>query len=307
VLDPLRVWKGKDIIVDGMERHGIAEKHGLKYEVEYLEFPDREAVLVWMSKNQIAWRNTTKEQRDYHLGVYYNSKKKPLGDHKTSEGLTSEKVGEEAGVSGKTVVRAGKFATAVDAAAEQVPEVREALNQGKKITTKKLNEIAEAPTKNAAQAIAKTVLGGGEEEDKASEAVAPTGPSGPDPWDKPAPEPLPEPKKIYDSLNNLITDERMLPVFTDAEEFDAVLKLVRQAESRMKALSASFGGATLDMTIPLIQFKGLKSELQAKKPWTECKKCGRKGTIKRGDKTIECDPCLGLGFLDKYRFDVQQK
>ena len=78
VLDPLRVWKGHDIIVDGMERHGIAEKHGLKYEVEYLEFEDREAVLVWMSKNQIARRNTTKEQHDYHLGVYYNSKKKEL-------------------------------------------------------------------------------------------------------------------------------------------------------------------------------------------------------------------------------------
>ena len=77
--DPIRVWKGHNIIVDGHERYGICKKHNLPFEVLPMPFEDREAVKTWMSLHLIAGRNTTKQQFDYHLGRYYNSKKEKRG------------------------------------------------------------------------------------------------------------------------------------------------------------------------------------------------------------------------------------
>jgi len=68
VLDPIKVWaKPGDMsgftIVDGHNRYEIATELGLPFEVQALEFPDRDAVKAWMLKHQCARRNLTREQR----------------------------------------------------------------------------------------------------------------------------------------------------------------------------------------------------------------------------------------------------
>lgn len=59
--DPLVAWRGT--LIDGHNRHEICEKHGIKYQIKELEFPDREAVKLWIEENQLGRRNLTDDQR----------------------------------------------------------------------------------------------------------------------------------------------------------------------------------------------------------------------------------------------------
>jgi hypothetical protein len=53
--DPLCAWNGT--LVDGHNRHEICTRHGIAYEVEAMEFSDREEAKVWMINNQLGRRN----------------------------------------------------------------------------------------------------------------------------------------------------------------------------------------------------------------------------------------------------------
>lgn len=55
--EPLVVWRGKNILVDGHHRYEICNRHGLPFEVIEKEFDCREAVLVWIIENQLGRRN----------------------------------------------------------------------------------------------------------------------------------------------------------------------------------------------------------------------------------------------------------
>jgi hypothetical protein len=61
VLDKVKVWRRENCIVDGHHRYEIATKHGIPFEMEYLDFGDRTDVLFWMMRNQnsrrqLSWR-----------------------------------------------------------------------------------------------------------------------------------------------------------------------------------------------------------------------------------------------------------
>jgi len=53
--DPLCAWNGT--LVDGHNRHEICTRYGIAYEVEEMEFADREEAKVWMINNQLGRRN----------------------------------------------------------------------------------------------------------------------------------------------------------------------------------------------------------------------------------------------------------
>src|SRR5690349_11873055 len=55
--DPLIVWKGKNILLDGHNRLSICRRHNLPFKVEALEFLDREAAEAFILKNQLGRRN----------------------------------------------------------------------------------------------------------------------------------------------------------------------------------------------------------------------------------------------------------
>jgi len=61
--DALVIWRGYGIIVDGHNRYDICQKHGIAFRVEERDFPDRQAVKVWILKNQLARRNLTDGER----------------------------------------------------------------------------------------------------------------------------------------------------------------------------------------------------------------------------------------------------
>ena len=59
--DPLVVWG--DTLVDGHNRYKICTQNGISYQIVKRDFPDREAVILWIITNQMSRRNLTPFQR----------------------------------------------------------------------------------------------------------------------------------------------------------------------------------------------------------------------------------------------------
>jgi ParB-like chromosome segregation protein Spo0J len=59
--DPLVAWNG--VLIDGHNRYEICEANGIEFAVVEREFPDREAVKVWIIRNQCGRRNLSDSQR----------------------------------------------------------------------------------------------------------------------------------------------------------------------------------------------------------------------------------------------------
>lgn len=126
--DPLVVWQrddADDILLDGHNRYDICERLGLPYEVEHLEFNDRDEAADWIDRNQLGRRNLSKQDYKLLLGRRYNRANKGAGapqgndnracvnvDKKPTLNTTAKKLAKEHGVDEKTVRRAGKFQAA---------------------------------------------------------------------------------------------------------------------------------------------------------------------------------------------------
>ena len=61
IQDPLKVWN--DILIDGHNRYSIAQKHGLDFKVEEMNFDSRADVIDWIIKNQFGRRNISTYDR----------------------------------------------------------------------------------------------------------------------------------------------------------------------------------------------------------------------------------------------------
>ena len=79
VRDAIVVWDG--YIVDGHNRYDIITKHGITdYRIVHKNFPDIEAVKIWIKKNQIGRRNIAPFLRgEYYLEVKEWEEKRRLG------------------------------------------------------------------------------------------------------------------------------------------------------------------------------------------------------------------------------------
>ena len=61
IQDSLKTWNG--ILVDGHNRYEIAQKHGLEFRTEEMEFSGRDDVKLWIIKNQLGRRNLSTYDR----------------------------------------------------------------------------------------------------------------------------------------------------------------------------------------------------------------------------------------------------
>lgn len=59
--DALVVWG--DTLIDGHNRYEICTKHGIPFDTVEMDFPDRDAVMLWMMRNQLSRRNLNDFQR----------------------------------------------------------------------------------------------------------------------------------------------------------------------------------------------------------------------------------------------------
>ena len=133
--DPLVVWSGKGILLDGHNRYRICTELGVKYRTVEIALKNREAALDWIDRNQIGRRNLSPDAFRLLLGRIYNRTKKDKGgtganqhtkqidQSDLSATSTAATLAKQYGVSEATVKRAGKFAEKV----EQRPELQKAI------------------------------------------------------------------------------------------------------------------------------------------------------------------------------------
>ena len=57
--DPLVIWKGKNILLDGHNRYEICEECNIDFDTTKLKFDDRNEAQIWIIKNQFGRRNIT--------------------------------------------------------------------------------------------------------------------------------------------------------------------------------------------------------------------------------------------------------
>ena len=118
VMDSVKVWAGKWVIVDGHNRVRICKELGIPYPVEEIEFADIDAAKEWMEKQQLGRRNLSTfsrcemvidhepEIREEALKRMHAGKKHtvayPVEIFPQGQGKTRDIVAGMIGISGKT-------------------------------------------------------------------------------------------------------------------------------------------------------------------------------------------------------------
>lgn len=134
--EPLVLWRGHDILLDGHHRYEICQRHGIDFVVTDVELPDREAAADWIDANQLGRRNLTPDQAALLRGRRYNRLKKPRGGDRRSKGQNAplnvaSRLAGQHGVDPSTIKRDGRFAEAVAKTRAIVPDIEQKVVSGK--------------------------------------------------------------------------------------------------------------------------------------------------------------------------------
>jgi hypothetical protein len=120
--DPLTVWKGKNVVLDGHTRRMLCAGHKKQVKVREVDLADEQAAVEYILQIQRERRNLTREAMSYFRGTEYNALKRQRGGSKRGrkpKGFnqpqpTSMQVADKYGVAEKTIRRDGQFAQDID-------------------------------------------------------------------------------------------------------------------------------------------------------------------------------------------------
>jgi hypothetical protein len=124
--DKIVVWKGKDVVVDGHRRYAVCQRLGLPYEIEEVEFADKEAVKAFMDRWQKARRNlSAHEDAQITARIFERERvKEPVG--------AARRAAEEAGVSERQVYRAKEY---IDLLEKLPDDIKAVIDSGEVVAT----------------------------------------------------------------------------------------------------------------------------------------------------------------------------
>ncbi len=106
VRDPIVLWEGQDVVIDGHNRLRVAKEAGLEeVPVTYRTFETIGAVKAWMYRCQIGRRNTPEQMRAIYIGRLFEVLKAEVGASRAVE-----QIAQEEGLSERQVYRDAKFA-----------------------------------------------------------------------------------------------------------------------------------------------------------------------------------------------------
>lgn len=151
VYEPIVTWK--NVIVDGHNRWRIIQENPhIPFSTKEIEFANKWEAFAWMYKKQLGRRNLSDEQKTYLMGKRNEAEKLAHGGDRKSKsrmdlepkGRTAQRIADECGVGYGTVVRAEKFAKAVDEIESSSPEAAKAILAGDSGATQE--EIRSYPT-----------------------------------------------------------------------------------------------------------------------------------------------------------------
>lgn len=161
IRDPLILWRGYNILIDGHNRWKIYQAHSdvLPFPgVRELPFEDENAAVDWMLMNQLGRRNLNEMQIAALRGQLYKTMKKAVGAPKGNKNAekqctqngnieadepkrVSEQMANRLGIGKNTVIRSEQFLDGLDAAEAIVPGFKDEILSGQ--TKAKQADIAE--------------------------------------------------------------------------------------------------------------------------------------------------------------------
>lgn len=122
--DPLTVWAGHNILLDGHARLRLCQEHGIPFAVREIDLSDRRAAREWVWQNQAGRRNMRPAAAAYTRGVLYRSIEKRPGARTDLGGdarkWASEDVARLFGLDESTIRRDARFATDLDLIAAEL-------------------------------------------------------------------------------------------------------------------------------------------------------------------------------------------
>ena len=141
--EPLIIWAGENILLDGHNRFKICLENKIEYKVIKKEFDDENAAKNWMLMNQLGRRNLSPDNLTLLRGQLYKLGKSQgkrtdltLGQIDTKLN-TAKTLAEKTGVSEATIKRDAKFSDAVDKLKGKYdPQFKENIQAGKRENTK---------------------------------------------------------------------------------------------------------------------------------------------------------------------------
>lgn len=152
--DPLVIWRGRNILVDGHNRYEICQEHGLPYDIIERDFADRYAVIEWMCVNQLGRRNLTDAARADLRGKRYNNEKQRVGrpskitHNESIAEPTYDRIAREENVSRATIQRDAKFSEALDVLENIGVERRQITSGKRKVKQKDVITLAQTAREN---------------------------------------------------------------------------------------------------------------------------------------------------------------
>jgi hypothetical protein len=161
--DPLAIWKGTTILLDGHNRLALCTKHRIGFQVVAIDLPDRAAAQDWILANQLGRRNLSPEQIRYLRGKRYNLQKQPHGGaRKSAEAsaqkahlTTAEALAQQYHVAPTTIRRDAELAQQVDTIVENCgSEAKHTLLAHGTLTKKQIKELAQKSPEEQRQALA---------------------------------------------------------------------------------------------------------------------------------------------------------
>jgi len=153
-LDPLKVWKGHGLLIDGYSPWRPLSLLGWSYEITEIELPDRAAVRDWIWAEHYGRRSYTPETKSYVRGQRYNQAKQQRGGDRRSQRskgqcvpLIAQALAHEYQVHPKTIRRDARFARVLDYLAEVCGEAirKVVLSQSIKISRSMVEHLAKLP------------------------------------------------------------------------------------------------------------------------------------------------------------------
>lgn len=149
--EPLIIWAGENILLDGHNRFKICLENKIEYKVVKKEFDGEDAAKNWMLMNQLGRRNLSPDNLTILRGQLYGLNKRKDGGHgdQKSDGKIyhpksiAKELAEKTGVSEKTIRNDAKFSDAVDNLTRKIdPNFKKNIQAGKRENTKE--EIIQA-------------------------------------------------------------------------------------------------------------------------------------------------------------------
>ena len=149
--DPLIVWRGDNILLDGHNRFSICNQHDIPFYTVGIDLKDRQAAIFWIITNQLGRRNLNNYAISYFRGRLYNQLKQQgkrndltLGKNFTKLD-SATKIAAQYKVTERTIKNDAQFSSSIDTLVDLLgKELRPSiLSRETKLTKTQTKELAD--------------------------------------------------------------------------------------------------------------------------------------------------------------------